>query len=135
MKKSRTVRLGKFTLRFAPPPPPLPQPVSSPEARAAVEAFCTHVSELSERSVEMIEVSEAGIRFRSRRGKFKSGVVCADLGLLDTKATSNNVAAVFAKGRSRTDLEHMFDAVRAGDLIEAKFRANMISGAVYTEVR
>lgn len=83
----------------------------------------------------MIEVSEAGIRFRSRRGKFKPGVVCADLGLLDTKATSNNVAAVFAKGRSRADLEHMFDAVRAGDLFEAKFRANMISGAVYEEVR
>ncbi|MBD9538977.1 hypothetical protein IB276_05920 [Ensifer sp. ENS04] len=134
MKKSRSVRLGNFTLRFAPPPPPLPQPVSSPEARAAVEAFCTHVKELSERSVEMIEVSEAGIRFRSRRGKFKPGVVCADLGLLDTKATSENVAAVFAQGRSRTDLEHMFDAVRAGDLFEAKFRANMISGAVYTVV-
>ncbi|MCY1240631.1 hypothetical protein D9M68_151970 [compost metagenome] len=133
MKKSRTVHLGKITLRFAPPPPPLPQPVSSPEARAAVEAFCTHVNELSGQRVEMIEVSEAGIRFRSRRGKIKSGVVCADLGLLGTKATSDNVAAAFAKSHWRVHLEHMYDAVRAGDLFDAKFRANMVSGAVYEE--
>lgn len=82
----------------------------------------------------MIEVSDTGIKFRRRSGRIKSSSVCANLGLLDTKATSENVAAVFKMQRCRDDLEHMFDAVRARDLSEAKFRANMISGAVYYEV-
>lgn len=82
----------------------------------------------------MLEVSDTGIKFRRRAGRFKSSVVCADLGFLGTKATSENVAAVFRQERCRKDLEHMVDAVRAGDLSEAKFRASMISGAVYTVV-
>ncbi|PDT50164.1 hypothetical protein CO661_00410 [Sinorhizobium fredii] len=82
----------------------------------------------------MLEVSDTGIKLRRRGGRIKSSAVCADLGLLGTKATSEDVAAVFRRSDSRTHLEHMFDAVRAGDLVEAKFRANMIAGAVYSEV-
>jgi hypothetical protein len=82
----------------------------------------------------MIEVSDTGIKFRRRAGRIKASAMCANLGLLDTKATSENVAAVFKMQRCRDDLEHMFDAVRARNLSEAKFRANMISGAVYHEV-
>lgn len=134
LKKSRTIRLGGYTLRFAPPPPPLPQPVSSPEARAAVGAFCKHLDELEVQKVEALEVSDTGIKFRRRSGRKKSSAVCADLGFLDTKATSADVAAVFRKERCRKDLEHLFDAVRVGDHSEAKFRANMISGAVHYEV-
>ncbi|NOV19665.1 hypothetical protein E5S70_26930 [Ensifer adhaerens] len=81
----------------------------------------------------MLEVSDTGIKLRRRSGRIKSSAVCADLGLLGTKATSEHVAAVFRQGGSRAHLEHMFDAVRAGDFFEAKFRANMISGAVYNE--
>lgn len=135
VKKSRNIRLGGYTIRFAPPPPPLPQPVSSPEARAAVDAFCKHVNELPVQAVEMLEVSDTGIKFRRRAGRTKSNAFCADLGLLDTKATSENVAAVFRRSDLRTHLEHMYDAVQARNLSEAKFRANMISGAVYIEAK
>lgn len=83
----------------------------------------------------MIEFSDTGIKFRRRGGRIKSSAMCADLGLLDTKATSEDVAAVFKRQRFRDDLEHMFDAVRARNLVEAKFRANMISGAVYEEAK
>lgn len=133
VKKSRNIRLGGYTLRFAPPPPPLPQPVSSPEARAAVDAFCKHLNELPVQAVEMLEVSNTGIKFRRRAGRIKSSAFCADLGLLDTRATSENVAAVFRRGDLRTHLEHMYDAVQARNLSEAKFRANMISASVYQE--
>lgn len=82
----------------------------------------------------MIEVSDTGIKFRRRAGRIKSTAMCADLGLLDTKATSQNVASVFKMQRCRDDLEHMFDAVQGGNISEVKFRANMISCAVYHEV-
>lgn len=82
----------------------------------------------------MLEVFDTGIKFRKRAGRVKSSAMCADLGLHGIKATSENVAAVFRQSDSRTHLEHMFDAVRTGDLFEAKFRAKMIAGAVYFEV-
>ncbi|KSV81783.1 hypothetical protein N183_14820 [Sinorhizobium sp. Sb3] len=91
------------------------------------------MNELPKQAVEMLEVSETGIKLRRRAGRIKSSAVCADLGLLGRKAISEHVAAVFRQSTSRTHLEHMFDAVRAGDLFEARFRANMISGAVYVE--
>lgn len=98
-----------------------------------MDAFCKYVNELPVQRVDMIEVSDTGIKFRRRAGRIKSTAMCADLGLLDTKATSENVAAVFKMQRCRDDLEHMFDAVLARNFSEAKFRANMISGAVYQE--
>ncbi|KQX43242.1 hypothetical protein ASE71_09465 [Ensifer sp. Root954] len=81
----------------------------------------------------MLEVSDTGIKFRRRAGRVKSSAFCADLGLHGTKATSEAVAAVFQRSDLRTDLEHMYDAVQAHNLSEAKFRANMISAAVYVE--
>jgi|GEM_PF-1834348 len=82
----------------------------------------------------MLEVSDTGIKLRRRAGRIKSSAVCADLGLHGSKATSENIAAVFRRSDLRAHLEHMFDATRVGDLVEAKFRANMIAGAVYFEV-
>ncbi len=135
LKKSSTIRLGGYRLQFEAPPPPLPQSVSSPEACAAVESFCKHLDELDEQTVEMLEVSDMGIKFRRRAGRRKPDAVFVDLGLLGSKATSNNVMAAFQQRRIRKNLEDIFDAVRSGELSEVKFNASMISGAVYVAIR
>jgi hypothetical protein len=134
MKKHRIIRLGQYAFRLPPPPPAPPAPISSPDACAAVEAFCNHLEKLKVQKVDLLEVCGTGIKFRSRRGRTKSDAGYVDLGLLGSRATSDNVATVFRRKHSRKDLEDMFDYVRAGDLKEAKFKASLLSAAVYLEV-
>lgn len=133
MKKPRTIRFGQFAFRIPPPPPAPPAPISSPEACAAVDAFCSHLDELEVQKVDLIEVSGTGINFRGRRGRMKSNAGYVDLGLHGSRATSGNVATVLRSNRCRKDLEDMFDFVRVGDLREAKFKASLLSASVYLE--
>ena len=63
----------------------------------------------------------------------KSDAGYVDLGLHGSRATSENVAKVFSRKQSRKYLEDMFDYVRAGELAEAKFKASLLSAAVYIE--
>lgn len=133
MKKQPIIRFTQYTFRLPSPPPARPVPISSTDACTTVDAFCSHLDMIGVQKVDMIEVSATGIKFCSRRGCQRSEAGIVDLGLYGTRATSAHVVTVIRRKHSRKDLEDMFDFVRADHLSEAKFRASLLSAAVFLE--